>query len=98
MTGPFEIQARAPATRARAGILHTAHGEVRTPAFVPLATKATVKGLGPRGGGGVGNDLVLGTTSPLFLAPGHELGAEFGGLHEFMRWDGPIITASGGFQ
>src|SRR4051812_13107206 len=98
MTGTFEIQARDPATRARAGILHTAHGEVRTPAFVPLATKATVKGLEPREVAALGYDMVLGNTFHLFLEPGHELVAEFGGLHEFMRWDAPIITDSGGFQ
>src|SRR4051812_9666449 len=98
MTGTFEIQARDPATRARAGVLRTAHGDVRTPAFVPLATKATVKGLEPREVAALGYDMVLGNTFHLFLDPGHELVAEFGGLHEFMRWDGPIITDSGGFQ
>src|SRR4051812_21983105 len=98
MTGTFEIQARDPATRARAGILHTAHGEVRTPAFVPLATKATVKGLEPRDVAALGYDMVLGNTFHLFLDPGHERVARFGGLHRFMRWDRPIITDSGGFQ
>src|SRR3954463_13054089 len=98
MTGTFEIQARDPATRARAGTLHTAHGIVRTPAFVPLATKATVKGLEPREVAALGYDMVLGNTFHLFLEPGHELIAQLGGLHEFMRWDGPIITDSGGFQ
>src|SRR3954463_9016247 len=98
MTGTFEIQARDPATRARAGTLHTAHGIVRTPAFVPLATKATVKGLEPREVAALGYDMVLGNTFHLFLDPGHELIAQLGGLHEFMRWSGPIITDSGGFQ
>jgi queuine tRNA-ribosyltransferase len=92
----FEIHARAG--RARAGTLHLAHGEVRTPAFVPLATKAVVRGLEPADVAALGFDMVLGNTFHLFLNPGHELIAEFGGLHEFMRWDGPIITDSGGFQ
>jgi queuine tRNA-ribosyltransferase len=71
---------------------------VRTPAFVPLATKATVKGLEPRDVVELGYDMVLGNTFHLFLDPGHERIARFGGLHRFMRWDGPIITDSGGFQ
>jgi queuine tRNA-ribosyltransferase len=95
---PFKIEARDPGSRARAGVLRTAHGDVRTPAFVPLATKATVKGLEPREVAALGYDMVLGNTFHLFLDPGHELIAGFGGLHEFMRWDGPIVTDSGGFQ
>src|SRR3954465_2316149 len=95
---PFTIQARDPASRARAAALHTAHGDVRTPAFVPLATKGTVKGLEPRDVAALGYDMVLGNTYHLFLEPGAELIDGFGGLHEFMRWDGPIITDSGGFQ
>src|SRR6476469_6914929 len=95
---PLEIVARDPGSQARAGVLRTAHGEVRTPAFVPLATKATVKGLEPRDVAGLGYDMVLGNTFHLFLEPGHERIARFGGLHRFMCWDGPIITDSGGFQ
>jgi queuine tRNA-ribosyltransferase len=87
-----------PASRARTGVLRLAHGEVRTPAFVPLATKGTVKGIEPREVAALGYDMVLGNTFHLYLAPGHELVAEQGGLHEFMRWSGPIITDSGGFQ
>ena len=79
-------------------MLRLAHGDVRTPAFVPLATKGTVKGLEPREVADMGYDMVLGNTFHLFLTPGHELVAEQGGLHEFMRWSGPIITDSGGFQ
>jgi queuine tRNA-ribosyltransferase len=67
-------------------------------AFVPLATKGTVKGLEPHEVAALGYDMVLGNTFHLFLAPGHELVREHGGLHEFMRWGGPIITDSGGFQ
>jgi queuine tRNA-ribosyltransferase len=92
------IEARDGATSARAGQLHTAHGDVRTPAFVPLATKATVKGLLPQEVKGLGYDMVLGNTFHLMLNPGAELIGRFGGLHGFMDWDGPIVTDSGGFQ
>jgi queuine tRNA-ribosyltransferase len=98
VTGPLQIQHRDPGSLARAGVLTTVHGEIRTPAFVPLATKATVKGLEPREWRELGYDMVLGNTFHLFLEPGHELIAGFGGLHRFMAWDGPIITDSGGFQ
>ena len=92
------IEARDGATSARAGRLHTAHGDVRTPAFVPLATKATVKGLLPQEVKGLGYDMVLGNTFHLMLNPGAELIERLGGLHSFMDWDGPIVTDSGGFQ
>ena len=94
----LEILARDADSRARAGILTTTHGAVRTPAFVPLATKATVKGLLPGEVSDLGYDMVLGNTFHLFLDPGHERIAGFGGLHEFMGWKRPIITDSGGFQ
>src|SRR3954452_12221425 len=94
---PLEILARDPGSRARAGVLRTAHGDVRTPAFVPLATKATVKGLTPQEVRDLGYDMVLGNTYHLFLDPGHERIKRLGGLHEFMRWEHPIITDSGGF-
>jgi len=97
--GPFTITARDPGgSRARAGVLRTAHGAVRTPAFVPLATKATVRGLLPREVEDLGYDMVLGNTFHLFLDPGHELIGRLGGLHRFMGWDRPIVTDSGGFQ
>ena len=94
----LEITARDPGSRARAGVLHTAHGTVRTPAFVPLATKGVVKGIEAREVMDLGFDMVLGNTFHLWLDPGHELVAGFGGLHEFMGWDAPIVTDSGGFQ
>lgn len=94
----FTIEARDDASAARAGVLHTAHGDVHTPAFVPLATKATVKGLLPEEVAGLGYELVLGNTFHLMLSPGAELIERFGGLHGFMGWDGPIVTDSGGFQ
>src|SRR3954466_8397142 len=84
--------------RARTGTLQLRHGEVRTPAFVPLATKAVVKTLEVREAAELGFDMVLGNTFHLFLTPGHELVARMGGLHRFMRWDRPVITDSGGFQ
>jgi queuine tRNA-ribosyltransferase len=94
----LQILHRDPGSHARAGIIGTAHGEIRTPAFVPLATKGTVKGLEPREVAALGYDMVLGNTFHLFLEPGAELVAHFGGLHEFMGWRAPIITDSGGFQ
>ena len=94
----LQILHRDPGSRARAGLLRTAHGEIRTPAFVPLATKATVKGLEPREVSALGYDMVLGNTFHLFLEPGADLVARFGGLHDFMGWPHPIITDSGGFQ
>lgn len=92
----FDIRARAG--RARTGTLKLAHGEVRTPAFVPLATKAVVKTLEVREAADLGYDMVLGNTFHLFLTPGHELIGQLGGLHRFMGWDRPVITDSGGFQ
>jgi queuine tRNA-ribosyltransferase len=94
----LKILHRDPGSRARAGVLRTAHGDVRTPGFVPLATKATVKGLEAREVAALGYDIVLGNTFHLFLEPGPELIARFGGLHGFMGWNRPIITDSGGFQ
>ena len=94
----LQILQRDPGSRARAGVLRVSHGEVRTPAFVPLATKATVKGLESSEVARLGYDIVLGNTFHLFLEPGAELIQRFGGLHEFMGWRGPIITDSGGFQ
>ena len=83
---------------ARAGVLVTNHGEVHTPAFVPLATSATVKSLHASEVAELGYEMVLGNTFHLFIRPGHEHIAHMGGLHEFMSWRRPIITDSGGFQ
>jgi queuine tRNA-ribosyltransferase len=98
MTPAFDITARDPGSRARAGLLRTAHGVVRTPAFTPLATKGVVRGISAAEVAALGYDMVLGNTFHLWLEPGHDLVAGFGGLHEFMGWDRPIITDSGGFQ
>jgi queuine tRNA-ribosyltransferase len=94
----FAIEHRDAGSQARAGVLHVAHGEVRTPAFVPLATKGTVKTLLPVEVAALGYDIVLGNTFHLMLEPGPEVVAAHGGLHGFMGWPGPIITDSGGFQ
>ncbi len=94
----FTIEARDGPSDARAGVLKTAHGDVRTPAFVPLATKATVKGLLPAEVAALGYEMVLGNTFHLLLNPGPELIERFGGMGKFMGWDGPIVTDSGGFQ
>jgi queuine tRNA-ribosyltransferase len=94
----FAERTRCSTTRARTGTLHLAHGEVQTPAFVPLATKGVVKTLEPRDVEALGYELILGNTFHLLLSPGPELVARLGGLNEFMRWPRPIITDSGGFQ
>ena len=83
---------------ARAGVLTTAHGDVRTPAFMPVGTKATVKMLDPDEVRDLGAEIILGNTYHLHFRPGEDLIAELGGLHEFMQWDGPILTDSGGYQ
>jgi queuine tRNA-ribosyltransferase len=95
----FELQATCPHTGARAGLLHTAHGTIETPVFMPVGTQGTVKGLSPRD---LINDLdakiILANTYHLFLRPGHERIERLGGLHKFMSWPRPILTDSGGFQ
>jgi queuine tRNA-ribosyltransferase len=95
---PFTVRTRSPGSLARTGTLHLAHGDVQTPAFVPLATRGAVRTLEPRDVAALGYELILGNTFHLMLAPGPELVADQGGLHEFMRWDRAIITDSGGFQ
>ena len=93
---PFEVTATDGA--ARAGILRTAHGEIATPAFMPVGTKGTVKSLDPDELRTVGSQIILGNTYHLHFRPGDEVIAELGGLHAFSGWDGPILTDSGGFQ
>jgi queuine tRNA-ribosyltransferase len=94
----FSIIARDGDSLARAGVLATAHGDVRTPAFVPLASTASVRGLEPAEVAELGYDIVLGNAFHLFLRPGGELIAGLGGLHGFMGWERAIVTDSGGFQ
>jgi queuine tRNA-ribosyltransferase len=83
---------------ARAGVLRTAHGEVATPAFMPVGTKASVKGLDPARLRELGTTILLGNTYHLHFRPGADVIEELGGLHRFMGWEGPILTDSGGFQ
>ena len=83
---------------ARAGVLRTGHGEVPTPAFMPVGTKATVKSVDPDELRALGASIVLGNTYHLHFRPGEDVIDELGGLHAFMAWDGPILTDSGGFQ
>ncbi len=95
----FEIEAVCPETGARAGLLHTPHGVVETPVFMPVGTQATVKGVMQRDlAEELDARIILGNTYHLFLRPGHELIRDFGGLHGFMKWDRAILTDSGGFQ
>ena len=92
----FELVATAG--EARAGVLHTAHGDVPTPAFMPVGTKGTVKGLDPERLRELGTTILLGNTYHIHFRPGEALVEAMGGLHRFMGWDGPILTDSGGFQ
>src|ERR1700735_711323 len=94
----FEIVAECSTTRARAGLLHTPHGTVETPVFMPVGTQAAVKGLTPHQVAEAGARIILGNTYHLALRPGDAVVAEMGGLHRFMGWNGPILTDSGGFQ
>jgi queuine tRNA-ribosyltransferase len=96
LTGIFDISTRDGA--ARKGILRTAHGDIRTPAFMPVGTAATVKGMTPEAVKSTGADIILGNTYHLMLRPSAETVAKLGGLHKFMNWSGPILTDSGGFQ
>ncbi len=86
-------------TRARAGLLHTPHGVIETPVFMPVGTQATVKGLAPRDlAGELGARIILANTYHLYLRPGPDLIRRMGGLHQFMSWPGAILTDSGGYQ
>ncbi|MEZ5958349.1 MAG: tRNA guanosine(34) transglycosylase Tgt [Hyphomonadaceae bacterium] len=96
MSFPFEISARDGA--ARTGVLRTTRGDIRTPAFMPVGTAGTVKGLTVDQVASTGADIILGNTYHLMLRPGGERMAKFGGLHRFMRWEKPILTDSGGYQ
>lgn len=93
---PFEITATEG--KARTGVLKTARGDIRTPAFMPVGTAATVKALTVDQVASTGADIILGNTYHLMLRPGAERVARLGGLHNFMRWEKPILTDSGGFQ
>ncbi|PIZ94721.1 MAG: tRNA guanosine(34) transglycosylase Tgt [Candidatus Magasanikbacteria bacterium CG_4_10_14_0_2_um_filter_37_12] len=94
----FEITHQEKNSLARTGILHTEHGDIETPIFMPVGTQATVKTLDNEDLKKINTQIILGNTYHLHLRPGENLIAEFGGLHKFMGWDGPILTDSGGFQ
>lgn len=94
----FEVDDRAQDCAARGGRLHTAHGTVTTPAFMPVGTQGTVKGLTPAQLRELGAEMILANAYHLALRPGAEVIRRLGGLHRFMGWDGPILTDSGGYQ
>src|SRR2546430_544749 len=94
----FKREAECLETWARAGTIHTAHGNIQTPIFMPVGTQATVKSVSPEELREAGAAIILANTYHLMLRPGSQLIANFGGLHQFMHWDGPILTDSGGFQ
>lgn len=94
----FEFTLEASSGKARAGIFNTAHGQIKTPVFMPVGTRATVKTLSPRDLEDIGTQIILANTYHLYLRPGHELIRKAGGLHNFMSWQKPILTDSGGFQ
>ena len=94
----FDITRRLPGTLARAGVIHTPHGEIRTPAFIVGGTKATVKAITPEQIRSYGGQAVLANTYHLMLRPGADIVRAGGGLGSFMNWDGPTFTDSGGFQ
>ncbi len=94
----YDVIAEDPTTHARAGVLHTPHGDIETPIFMPVGTKATVKGIPWETVRDLGAQIVLSNTYHLAMRPGADLIAEAGGLHKFMNWHHPILTDSGGFQ
>ncbi len=94
----FELLKESKDTKARLGKLHTPHGVIETPIFMPVGTKATVKTMTPEELEAIDTQIILSNTYHLYLRPGHELIREAGGLHKFMNWSKPILTDSGGFQ
>jgi len=98
MSADFSFKLLAQDGRARRGVIHTPRGDIRTPAFMPVGTAATVKAMMPESVAATGADILLGNTYHLMLRPGAERVARLGGLHQFMNWQKPILTDSGGFQ
>src|SRR5437667_2746964 len=98
MPDAFSFRLLATDDAARRGEIATPHGAVATPAFLPIGTQATVKGLAPKSVRATGADIVLANTYHLMLRPGAERIARLGGLHKFMGWERPILTDSGGYQ
>lgn len=98
MSFKFELIKEDKVSKARLGRLHTPHGVIDTPTFMPVGTRGTVKAMTPEEVKDLGAQIILGNTYHLYLKPGHQLIKDFGGLHKFMNWDYPILTDSGGFQ
>ena len=98
MTNRFQFNINATDGRARTGVINTPKGDIRTPAFMPVGTAATVKAMMPESVRSTGADILLGNTYHLMLRPGAERVHNLGGLHKFMNWHGPILTDSGGYQ
>ena len=98
MNPRFEFSIHATDGKARSGVIRMRRGEIRTPAFMPVGTAATVKAMKPQDVRATGADIILGNTYHLMLRPGAERVARLGGLHKFMNWDRPILTDSGGYQ
>ncbi len=94
----YELIKESSDTKARLGKITTPHGEIETPIFMPVGTRASVKAMTPEEVKDLGAQIILSNTYHLYLKPGHDLIEEAGGLHKFMNWDGPILTDSGGFQ
>ncbi|MGH7634800.1 MAG: tRNA guanosine(34) transglycosylase Tgt, partial [Gemmatimonadaceae bacterium] len=97
-SSPFTFAVHARDGRARTGVFRTPHGDVDTPAFMPVGTGATVKSLDPLELGAMGAQMILANAYHLHLRPGEDVVREMGGIHRFMAWDGPMLTDSGGFQ
>ena len=98
MSAPFRFEVQHTCGPARRGVIRTPHGDIDTPAFMPIGTRAAVKGLSPAQLAETGTQVVLANTYHLMLRPGAEVVARLGGLHRFMSWDGAVLTDSGGFQ
>src|SRR4029077_3386888 len=98
MRNDFELIASDQHSKARRGRLRTAHGMNDTPVFMPVGTQGSVKGVSPRELRELNAQIILGNTYHLFVRPGLDVIKDFGGLHNFMSWDGPILTHSGGYQ
>ncbi|MGM0681767.1 MAG: tRNA-guanine transglycosylase, partial [Thermodesulfobacteriota bacterium] len=96
MNSPFILHCRSSECQARCGEVSTRKGSFRTPVFMPVGTRAAVRGLTPAMLKEAGAEIILTNTYHLFLRPGHELVSQLGGLHYFMNWDRPILTDSGG--
>jgi queuine tRNA-ribosyltransferase len=94
----FELKQECPNTKARLGVIHTEHGDIPTPIFMPVGTQGTVKSLTQQNLYELDAKIILGNTYHLYLRPGNEAMKFYGGLHKFMRWERPILTDSGGFQ